>query len=386
MKLCLNDFFWVAAGFAFFASHGIAEDEVPKNKIVHATLNHDDLAVVKVGTTGVTSLEFPYKIEAIDGYGFSATPAAGDAFQLTYSKGTNYLSVRALKLGATGNLTVVLDQKVYSIFFTESSDPSFVNIFELPADNGLSQAAAEKRLPVAPAQISGLLDAARNYTDLQATHPETLEGLHVAELGKKSSLTNGIESTIRRVLEDDGIGAAAFEVEIDNRTNDDFTYDPQSFEIKGKEQIYDVVSEEAAGTVKAGSSATVYLVVNESGASQPDGLIADSELKLALKDRPKNPALTFDQPTSSYLPTAVTVQPPPDSTGPSVVQNRVPISDPQPTATPSNHTVAKKAGRISDSKSGANNRKSDSKSEANNAKGSIAKSQKTERKKLFGWL
>lgn len=63
MKLCLNDFFWVAAGFAFFASHGIAEDEVPKNKIVHATLNHDDLAVVKVGTTGVTSLSFPTKLK-----------------------------------------------------------------------------------------------------------------------------------------------------------------------------------------------------------------------------------------------------------------------------------------------------------------------------------
>jgi hypothetical protein len=81
--------------------------------------------VVKVGTNGVTSLEFPYRIEAIDGFGFSQTPGSGDAFQISYTKGTNYFSVRALKPGATGNLTVVLDQKVYAFFFQREQQPDF---------------------------------------------------------------------------------------------------------------------------------------------------------------------------------------------------------------------------------------------------------------------
>jgi hypothetical protein len=73
--------------------------------------------MVKVGIGGVTSLKFPSIIEAIDSYGFSETSGSGDAFQISYTKGTNYFSVRAFKTGATGNLTVVVDQKVYSFLW-----------------------------------------------------------------------------------------------------------------------------------------------------------------------------------------------------------------------------------------------------------------------------
>jgi hypothetical protein len=135
MRLFLVIFAGLAA-MVFLQIHGQAGDDVLKGKIVRALLNHHEPAVINVGTNGVTSLEFPYRIEAIDGYGFSPTPGAGDAFQISYTKGTNYFSVRALKPGVTGNLTVVLDQKVYSLFFEESSNPSFVNIFGLGGDGG----------------------------------------------------------------------------------------------------------------------------------------------------------------------------------------------------------------------------------------------------------
>lgn len=128
MRLSLVNFAGLTA-IAFLQIHGRAGEEVLKEKIIHQTLNQNEPAVVKVGTNGVTSLEFPYRIEAIDGFGFSLTPGSGDAFQISYTKGTNYFSVRALKPGVTGNLTVVLDQKVYAIFFEESSNPTFVSIF-----------------------------------------------------------------------------------------------------------------------------------------------------------------------------------------------------------------------------------------------------------------
>jgi hypothetical protein len=120
---------------AFLQIHGRAGEDVLKERFVREALNHNEPAVVKVGTNGVTSLEFPYRIEAIDGFGFSQTPGSGDAFQISYTKGTNYFSVRALKPGATGNLTVVLDQKVYVFFFEESSNPTFVHIFG-PSNEG----------------------------------------------------------------------------------------------------------------------------------------------------------------------------------------------------------------------------------------------------------
>src|ERR1700722_11793310 len=135
MRLLPVNFAGLAA-MAFLQIHCQAGDDILKDKIVRVILNHNEPAVVKVGTNGVTSLEFPYKIEAIDGYGFSQNPGPGDSFQISYTKGTNYFSVRALKPGITGNLTVVLDQKVYSVFFEESSDPSFVNIFAVAASSG----------------------------------------------------------------------------------------------------------------------------------------------------------------------------------------------------------------------------------------------------------
>jgi hypothetical protein len=144
MRLLLVNFAGLTA-MAFLQIHGRAGEDVLKEKIIRQTLNHNEPAVVKVGTNGVTSLEFPYRIEAIDGFGFSQTPGSGDAFQISYTKGTNYFSVRALKPGATGNLTVVLDQKVYAFFFEESSNPTFVNIFG-PGNEGGSAPAGEREI------------------------------------------------------------------------------------------------------------------------------------------------------------------------------------------------------------------------------------------------
>jgi len=146
-----------------------AGDDVLKEKIVRATLNHNEPAVVKVGTNGVTSLEFPYRVEAIDGYGFSQTPGAGDVFQISYTKGTNYFSVRALKPGVTGNLTVVLDQKVYSLFFEESSNPSFVNIFAATGDGGSAAPGepevTEENRAATPAQLAGLKEGMESNSE-----------------------------------------------------------------------------------------------------------------------------------------------------------------------------------------------------------------------------
>ena len=64
-------------------------------KVIRIPLNQNEPAVVKLGTRGITTLEFPGKIEALDGYGFSASPDPGgpDLFQISYTKGTNFLSL-----------------------------------------------------------------------------------------------------------------------------------------------------------------------------------------------------------------------------------------------------------------------------------------------------
>jgi len=90
------------------------------SKVVRVSLNQNEPALIKLGTRGITTLEFPYKIEALDGFGFSVSPSpdGADLFQISFNKGTNFLSMKAMREGVEGNLTVVLDGKVYCLFCT----------------------------------------------------------------------------------------------------------------------------------------------------------------------------------------------------------------------------------------------------------------------------
>jgi hypothetical protein len=381
MNLSVSNPICVLWAMLLFQGNCVADEQILKDKIVRATLDHNELAVVRVGTTGVTSLEFPYKIEAIDGYGFSATPGSGDAFQISYTKGTNYFSVRALKTGVTGNLTVVLDQKLYSIFFEESSDPSFVNIFS-PSSQDLAEAsldqidAAKNQAPTS-GQLAGLLDTVKHYETLRTTHPEMLEGLYVTEPGKQISLGKDIASTIHRVLEDKTLGSIAFEVEIANRSQNDFCYDPATLQIKVQDRDYNAALQEASGIVKAGASEIVFLVVSESVPERRAGLVAAGEFGFAVRAKAleQDPEVTFDQPAPNYLPTAMTVAKRGETPEPRSKEDPVEAS-PDPRSTPSvvKRTVAKKAQKKSEPKPDAD------------PKNSSAKVQKPAPKKLFGWL
>ena len=385
MRLLLVDFAALSA-IALLQIHCYAGDDVLKDKIVRATLNHSEPAVVKVGINGVTSLEFPYKIEAIDGYGFSETPGSEDAFQISYSKGTNYFSVRALKPGVAGNLTVVLDQKVYSVFFEESNDPSFVNIFAAAASSG-SAAPGERKVVqegkvAPPAQLGALLEKAKGYALLKASSPEMLDGLKVAEPGKKIKVADQVDSTIRRVLEDDSLDAVAFEVEIDNRSSSDFLYDPQELQVRVKDQVYSAVMKDAPGIVRAGTTTSIFLLVNDPGLVQRSGWAASNDFDLVIQRSTESNAegLTFSQPPGDYLPTATNIQEAGRDPDPPFAPRQGTDQPLNPAPSPAKHASPKKVAKQSEV-----GKKADPKPEKT-PKESVAKTQKPPAKRLFGWL
>ena len=385
MRLLLVDFAALSA-IALLQIHCYAGDDVLKDKIVRATLNHSEPAVVKVGINGVTSLEFPYKIEAIDGYGFSQTPGSGDAFQISYSKGSNYFSVRALKPGVTGNLTVVLDQKVYSVFFEESNDPSFVNIFAAAASSGSAapgeRKVAQKGKVAPPAQLGALLEKVKGYALLKASSPETLDGLQVAEPGKKIKVADQVDSTIRRVLKDDSLDAVAFEVGIDNRSPSDFSYDPQGLQVRVKDQVYSAVMEDASGIVKAGTTASIFFLVNDPELVQRSGWAASNDFDLVIQRSTESNAegLTFSQPPGDYLPTATNIQEAGRDPDPPFAPRQGTDQPLNPAPSPAKHASPKKVAKQSEV-----GRKADPKPEKS-PKENVAKTQKPPAKRLFGWL
>jgi len=211
------------------------------SKVIRIPLNQNEPAVVKVGTRGITTLEFPYKIEALDGYGFSVNPSPDglDLFQISLNKGTNFLSLKAMREGVEGNLTVVLDGRVFCLFCTAVADPSFVVIFRDSPANTVSNPhdVLAKSKAASPARLLGFLDKVKAYPTLKVSAPEVFRNMQVAEPNSESSV-EGLKLTLRRVIRDDSLDSLGFDVELANQSKKDFIYDPESLGVRIGDEVY----------------------------------------------------------------------------------------------------------------------------------------------------
>ena len=56
-------------------------------KVVRLPLSQEQPSIIRLGIHGITTIEFPTKIEALDGYGFSLNPGPDgqDLFQISFN-------------------------------------------------------------------------------------------------------------------------------------------------------------------------------------------------------------------------------------------------------------------------------------------------------------
>jgi hypothetical protein len=279
-------------------------------KVVRTPLNQDEPAIVRTGTNGITTLEFPYKIEALDGFGFSLNPSPDgpDLFQISFNKGTNFLSLKAMHEGVEGNLTVVVDGKVYSLFCTADPDPSFVVIFGdntvKPVSNPYDVLARNK--PVSPGRLLGFLDKVKAYPTLKISAPEMFKNMEVAEPNSESSF-DGLNVTLRRVIRDESLDSIGFEVELNNPSGKDFLYDPESLGIRVGEEVYPEAMSDAEGVVGAGKTLPAFFVVSGSATGGRNDLAVNNKFDIVLRqiigDRESKNPTEWQEPPNS-VPTA----------------------------------------------------------------------------------
>ena len=290
------------------------EREDLSKKVVQTTLNQSEPAEVKVGLQGITTLEFPANVEAINGYGFSTQPNSDtDEFQLTYEKGTNFLSLKALRAGVRANLTVVLNEKVYCFYCEEDSDPSFVVIFAAPGENNRFVAKGELQPVVAEKkalnheQLLSFLAKVKGYSALKTGSPEAIASLRVAE-PEKSAAVGAIETVIKRVVGDESLGLVGFEVELANRSQSDFYFDPDGFSVRVDDATYDACISDAGGIVPARTSVSAFFAVEGTVAGGANQLSVDRNFDLQLRpaEAPanRNAAANFTLPPTDNIPTA----------------------------------------------------------------------------------
>jgi hypothetical protein len=260
----------------------IGSDVEPKDlegRVVEIGLDQRKPPVIKVGTRNITTIEFPAKIEAMEGFGFFMpskdvpVPAEGALFQISYNRGTNFFSVRALAQGASGNLTIVLGQKAYCLVFEETLDPSFIVVFDGGPSAPEAASAAEpqssppqpERKLASPERLSGLLDKAKGFPTLKNSAAEMYQGITFAEPNKTAPVDDNVFTTIKRVLREDELDSLAFEVEIRNKSTRDFYYDPEGFAARVGGKVFTASIEDASGVVPAGRTETIFFCVTGDG-------------------------------------------------------------------------------------------------------------------------
>jgi hypothetical protein len=269
------------------SSHAIKDSL--SNKVVRMPLNQNEPTEVKVGLQGITTLEFPAKIEAINGYGFALQPNLNtDEFSLTYDKGTNFLSLKALRSGVSANLTVVINEKVYCFFCEQDNNPSFVMIFGPPGEKATvteeteAQSVSTEKKAVSRQQLVGFLDKLKGYLRLKAGSRDLISTLTIAEPNTKSTSCE-LETVIKRVVRDDSLGLVGFEVELSNRGQADYYLDPEGFAVRVGAARYEESISDCGGIVPGGTSVPAYFVVSEAANGGRSGLTVDQNFEIQIR-------------------------------------------------------------------------------------------------------
>jgi hypothetical protein len=265
------------------------------DRVVYLTLDQKKPPVINVGMRNITTIELPARIEAIEGYGFylpsDKSSPGGNLFELSYNKGANFFSLRALTPGAEGNLTLVINQRAYCLYFKEGEEPSFVVVFndvggapaKTVAGPGPDSGPPPEQKKPSPERLTSLLDKLKGFEALRNSAPEMFNGTSVAEPNKKAAIDDGVSTTMRRVLRDDALDSVAFEVQISNRSKADFYYDPEGFGARVGEKYYGQSVSDASGVVPSGRAESVFFCVTGDGKGGRNDLAVSNDFDIAVR-------------------------------------------------------------------------------------------------------
>jgi len=237
----------------------------PPEAIQRATLDENVVVTVPVATNRVTTISFPGPIAAIDAVGVTADGKTPGQFQLAHTKGSTFLSVRALARKAATNLNIRWNKHTYVFELTESDAP----ILALNLDD---PAASETVLPaplVTPAQLLALLDKAKAFPLLKKQHADAVANAEAKTFGDAPQVTdfNDYEIRIEEVFRFNTEDTLVFHVTLRNKSDLEIRYLPESFCVRVGNRLYYQSVSDAPGVLPPKSASTVYFAIT----GTPDG-------------------------------------------------------------------------------------------------------------------
>ena len=237
----------------------------PPEAIQHVTLDENIVVTVPVATNRVTTISFPGPIAAIEAAGVTADGKTPGQFQLAHTKGSTFLSVRALARKAATNLNIRWNKHIYVFELAESDTP----VLSL---NLADPASAETVLPaplVTPTQLLALLDQAKAFPLLKKQHAAAVADAAARTFGDTPPITdfNDYEISIEEVFRFNAADTLVFHVTLKNKSDREIRYLPESFCVRVGNRVYYQSVSDAPGVLPPHAASTVYFAIT----GTPDG-------------------------------------------------------------------------------------------------------------------
>ena len=237
----------------------------PPEAIQRVTLDDRAVVTVPVATNRVTTISFPGPIAAIDAVGVTADGKTPGQFQLAHTKGSSFLSVRALVSKAASNLNIRWNKHTYVLELVESDTP----VLALNLEDRLTVEAPQPAPVVTPTQLLALLDKAKVFPLLKKQQPEAVANTQARTFGGKPQVTdfNDYEIRIEEVFRFNSEDTLVFHVTLRNKSDKEIRYLPETFAVRVGNRLYNQSISDAPGVLPPKAFSTVYFAVT----GTPDG-------------------------------------------------------------------------------------------------------------------
>lgn len=243
------------------------------NPIAEYRLDEQTVYSIPVSRSRVTTISFPGPISAIDAANVTSDPKIPGLFQIAHTKGSYFLSVRALVQKAATNVNIRWNNKTYVIELIEGSSPLYSVIFQYDTDAGIRPAATR----VTPSRLLALLDKAKAYPLLRAYHPNAVAQVDYINFSKNARVMDykDYEVQLDELFRFNPEDTIVFRLLLRNKTDQPIQYRPDGFALRVGERTYPQSISDASGTIPPKGEAPAYFAVT----GTPNGGRNDLSLK-----------------------------------------------------------------------------------------------------------
>lgn len=237
----------------------------PPEAIQRLTLDDRVVVTVPVATNRVTTISFPGPISAIDAAGVSADPKVPGQFQLAHTKGSAFLSVRALARKTATNLNIRWNKRTYVFELIESDVP----VLALNLEDRSAAQTAQPAPVVSPTRLLALLDKAKAFPLLKQQHPDAVAQVEAKTFGDKPQITDfgDYEIRIEEVFRFNPEDTVVFHLTLRNKSDQEIRYRSDSFVVRAGNRLYHQSISDAPGVLPPKAASTVYVAIT----GTPDG-------------------------------------------------------------------------------------------------------------------